>query len=139
MLLCDAASEANGKLYVLGGGWSMVYTLNEESRTNLGLAIKIGVPWDRTNKAFAVRAILMTEDGEEVDLGNGAVQAGGEVTVGRPPHLKPGTPIDLPIAWNFFGLLLPHGGYRWELQIDGDLVATTPFRVLPAPPGFAPR
>jgi hypothetical protein len=129
MLLCDAAQEVGGKLYVLGGGWSVQRQPNVP--TNMALAIKIAVPWDQTNRPISLRAVLMTEDGEEVDGGEGPIFAEGQATVGRPPDVKPGTPIDLPVALTFAGVALPPGGYRWELHIDGTMVASNPFRVMP--------
>jgi hypothetical protein len=41
--------------------------------------------------------------------------------VGRPPGLKPGTPIDLPLAINVGPMPIPPGGrYEWRLSIDGE-------------------
>jgi hypothetical protein len=40
--------------------------------------------------------------------------------VGRPAGLKPGTPIDVPIAMNFPAMPIPPGGrYEWRLSVDG--------------------
>jgi hypothetical protein len=96
MLLCDAAQEVGGKLYVLGGGWSVIWIPNVP--TPVALAVKLAVPWDETNRPHEVRAQLLTEDGEPVDIGTGPMAAGGNIEVGRPPGLKPGTPIDVPFA-----------------------------------------
>lgn len=133
MLLCDAADQVNGKLYILGGGWSLIFVPGHPTPTTL--AIKLSVPWDRTNQQLHVRARLMDEDGNPVDLGMGNVQAEGDVEVGRPPGIKPGTPIDLPMALPFGPLAYPAGGYVFEFEVDDEVVARTPFRVLPLPPG----
>lgn len=45
MLLCDAADSVNGKLYILGAGWSQL--LFPDRPANMSLAIKIAVPWDQ--------------------------------------------------------------------------------------------
>ena len=48
-----------------------------------------------------------------------AVAFGGEFEVGRPPGLKPGTPLDFPVAVNSTPLPLEPGRYEWRLTIDG--------------------
>lgn len=135
MLLCDAAQEVGGKLYILGGGWSVIWIPNVP--TPVALAVKLAVPWDETNRPHEVRAQLLTEDGEPVDVGAGPMAAGGNVEVGRPPGLKPGTAIDVPFALQFGAIPFSPGGYVWELEVNGDVVARTPFRVMPGlPPGM---
>ena len=41
--------------------------------------------------------------------------------VGRPAGLKPGTPLDFPVAMNSGPLLLEPGIYEWRLTIDGEV------------------
>ena len=53
------------------------------------------------------------EDADQV------VAFGGEFEVGRPPGLKPGTPLDFPVAVNSTPLPLEPGRYEWRLTIDG--------------------
>jgi len=129
MLLCDAAQEVGGKLYILGGGWS--YFLTPGLPVNGALAIKVSVPWDRANYRHKVRALFVTEDGEPIDVGAGPVMAEGEFEVGRPPGVKPGTPLDAAFVLPFNGLVLEPGGYVWELYINDQLEARAPIRVQP--------
>lgn len=128
MLLCDAADQQGGKLYILGGGWSVIYAPGVP--VNMALAVKLAVPWDQANEVHQLRAALLTDDGDPVDLGTGAVQVEGEFEVGRPPGMKRGTAIDAPLALPFNGLALQPGGYVWILEIDGTEMARAPFRVL---------
>jgi len=128
MLLCDAAEEAGGKLYILGGGWSVLQHPNLP--TPMALAIMISVPWDQSNTRHTIAVRLVTEDGDDVDQGGGAIRVDGEIEVGRPPGIKPGTPLDAPVVLKFGPLVLDAGGYVWELEIDDAPVARTPFRVL---------
>ena len=37
MLLCDAAQESGGKLYILGGGWSIIRTPNTPTPMSLAM------------------------------------------------------------------------------------------------------
>jgi len=129
MLLCDAAEESGGKLYVLGGGWSVIQVPNVP--VNMALAIKMSVPWDQTNEPHSIRANLITEDGDPVRTPeNVPVKAEGEIEVGRPVGMKRGTPVDAPFVLKFMGIALDPGGYVWELEIDGEPRARAPFRVL---------
>src|SRR5690348_10103230 len=114
MLLCDAAETANGKLYVLGGGWSQV--LVPESPLSMALAVKLSIPWDQANTRFRVQVRLVNEDGEEVATPDGEpIRADGQVEVGRPPGLKPGEALDAPFVLSFTNVTLAPGGYVWEL------------------------
>lgn len=127
LLLCDAAEVSGGKLYVLGGGWSL---LAAEQPVNTALAILLAVPWDQTNRKILFAARLMTDDGDPVELEGQPVAASGILEVGRPPGIKPGTDLNTPVALKFNAIVLPAGGYRWEVEVDGDLAATAAFRAI---------
>jgi hypothetical protein len=128
MLLCDGADEQNGKLFILGGGWSIVRVPNVP--TPMTLAVKMAVPWDQANQSHPVEAKLVTEDGDQVEVAGNPMKVEGQIEVGRPPGMKPGTPIDAPFTLNFGLVPLPPGGYVWELDVDGTTMARAPFRVL---------
>ena len=121
LLLADSAQVADGKLYVLGGGWSLI----GPQPSPFGIAIKVEVPWDQANSEHTWELALMTADGEPARPqgspdGADAIKIGGSFEVGRPPGLPQGSPIDMPIAVNSAPLPLDPGArYRWELSIDG--------------------
>jgi hypothetical protein len=127
LLLCDAAQVSNGKLFVLGGGWNMIAA---NTPANLALALLFAVPWDQTNKQINVEAKLMTADGEPFRIGDQAVEAMGQMEVGRPPGVKPGTDMNAPLAIPFNGIVVPPGGYRWEIWVDNEMSAFAPFRAI---------
>jgi hypothetical protein len=127
MLLCDAAEAANGKLYVLGGGWSHLAAPN--TPVNMALAVMVGVPWNRANEKHSLRTRLVTEDGEPVEIDGNPIMLEAGFEVGRPPGLNPGTTLNTPMVFNVGGLALDAGGYVWELYVDGQRAAQTPFRV----------
>ena len=127
LLLCDAAENVGGKLYILGGGWSQV---TADAPFNMALAVLVAVPWDRTNHGIQVAAKLMTEDGEPVVIGEDPVGATGTFEIGRPPGTKPGTQFNAPLVLRFNGVALAAGGYRWEFDVDGTQMATAPFRAI---------
>jgi hypothetical protein len=127
MLLCDAADEVGGKLYVLGGGWTHLHAVGQP--TNMALAVLLQVPWDETNRKHNIEAELLTEDGQPVNMGGLVVRAEGQIEVGRPAGIKPGSPINAPFALSFPGIALPAGGYFWALKINGDPLARAAFQV----------
>ena len=122
MLLADFAQVADGKLTVVGGGWS----LTGPELVPFGIALLIQVPWDRANLRHLMRLELLDADGQPVSLD---MDEGGEqpvvffddlpFEVGRPPGLKPGTYLDFPVAVNSAPLPLDPGTYEWRLTIDG--------------------
>jgi hypothetical protein len=122
LLLADSAQAVDGKLYILGGGWSII----GPEPTPTAIAIKLEVPWDQANRKHAWRLELIDQDGEPVtapgpDGEPRPVEITGEFELGRPAGLKPGTPLDLPLAINLGPLPLPPGGrFVWRLSIDGE-------------------
>jgi hypothetical protein len=121
LLLADFAQAVNGKLYIMGGGWSII----GPEPTPMAIAIKIEVPWNQTNQKHNVKLELLDADYHEVlvqtPAGNAPLVIGGDFEVGRPPGLIQGTPIDVPYAFNIAPLPLEPGKrYIWKLTIDGD-------------------
>lgn len=118
ILLADSAQAVEGKLYILGGGWS---TKGPEPAP-MALAIKIDIPWSEANRKHKWKAILEDSDGQPVSFetpaGPGSLEVGGDFEVGRPPGLIEGTPLDLPVAISIGPAPLKPGRYRWRLEID---------------------
>ena len=97
MMLADAAQESGGKLYILGGGWSVTGPEIPPS----ALAMKIDVPWDQANRRHHWMLELVTEDGVPVEIEGQAVRVDGEFEVGRPPGAAPGRTSTFRVAVNF--------------------------------------
>jgi hypothetical protein len=138
MMLADSAQAAEGKLYILGGGWNI--TGPEPSPS--AIAIYIEVSWDLANMRHHWRLELMDSDGQPVmvptPMGEQALVLEGDVEVGRPPGVTPGTGLGVPLAINLGPLPLPPGGrYEWRFTIGGrsDENWRLPFSTRPAPAG----
>lgn len=122
MMLADFAQVSDGKLTVVGGGWS----ITGPDAVPFGIAILVRVPWDRANQQHLMRLELLDADGVAVALdsedGETPIVIFDDVSfeVGRPAGLKPGTPLDFPIAVNVGALQLDPGVYEWRLTIDGE-------------------
>jgi hypothetical protein len=123
MLLADFAQVADGKLTVVGGGWS----LTGPEPVPFGIAILVRVPWDQANAVHTMRLELLDADGQavpmETDDGEAPVVFFDDVAfeVGRPAGIKPGTALDFPVAINSSPLPLEPGLYEWRLSIDGQV------------------
>ena len=120
MLLCDSAQVAEGKLYILGGGWS----LTGPDPTPSAIAMKLEVDWNEADQPHHWELFLEDADGHPVTLpspeGNQPVEVRGDFQVGRPAGLAPGSPVDLPLAVNVGPLpLQPGTRYAWRLVVDG--------------------
>jgi hypothetical protein len=129
MLLCDYAEELNGKLYVMGGGWSRNFRANQPS--SMALAIKLTIPWNEANRPYDINVRLVDDNHEPVKNEEGNdVGIMGKVEVGRPPGLRPGSDLGSALALTFAGLRLEPGTYVWELLVDNKVLETTPFDVV---------
>jgi hypothetical protein len=127
MLLADSVQEAGGKLYVLGGGWSI---RRGSGPFQMALAIKLEIPWTQANVAHAVLAELLNQDGAPAASSGNPVRIEGRIEVGRPPGIPAGTALDAPMALNINGIELQPGGYRWQLSVDDEVVAEASFLVM---------
>lgn len=118
MLLADYAQVAEGKLNIIGGGW----TWTGPEPVPVAIAILFEIPWDRTNEPLAFRLDLLDEDGQPVMThADEPLWIQGNFEVGRPPGLKRGTPITFPVALNMPPQPIPPGGrYEWRLTFDND-------------------
>lgn len=139
LLLADAAQAVGGKLYVLGGGWSIC----GPDPIPMALALKIEVPWDRTNMHHHGVLALLDADGEAVlaptPVGDRPVEIGMDFEVGRPPGLPQGTPIDVVFAVNVGPLPIPPGGrYEWRLTIGEETREDWRVTFTKMPAGTAP-
>lgn len=137
MMLCDAAQVADGKLYILGGGWSVTGPDPAPS----AIAIKIEVDWHEATASHHWELFLIDADGKEMgfdgpDGTRQMIEIRGDFEVGRPQGVPVGTPIDLPLAINLGPLPLPPAArYSWRFTIDGeaDESWTLSFTTRPAP------
>jgi len=118
MLLADAAQEVNGKLYVLGGGWSVT----GPDLPPMAIAIKLDVPWSAANVQHAFALELIDEDGRPVPAGDsgGGVRAEGSFEVGRPAGLPAGSDIDFAFVVTIPPFPVAAGRYSWRLTIDDE-------------------
>ncbi len=91
-MLADSAQAVDNKLFILGGGWTLLGPVPGPT----AIAILIEVPWDETNRQHVLKLEL-------VDSG-----------------IAPGSAITMPMAINLGPLpIKPATRYEWRCSIDG--------------------
>ena len=121
LMLADSAQAADGKLYVLGGGW----TFTGPAPSPAALAGMVHVPWSRTNSRLSVTFELVDEDGLAVEVpdergGSTPVAINLSVEVGRAPGAPEGMVQNTPFAINLSPLpFAPGRTYEWRCSVDG--------------------
>jgi hypothetical protein len=136
MMLCDAAQVSDGKLYILGGGWSMTGPDPVPS----AVALKIDVDWHEAAASHHWELFLEDADGRPVLMetpdGSQPVEVRGEFTVSQPQGIPEGSPIDVALAVNLGPIpLAPGTRFAWRLTIDGEALpgASLGFTTRPRP------
>ncbi len=123
-LLVDSAQVANGKLYILGGGWARLTATQAPVTRTFETAIRVVVPWTETNRSHALEVQIENEDGQA--LLETPVKA--EIRVGRPAQLKDGTDQVVPLALRVGPVTLEREGrYALIMRYEGEETARTAF------------
>ncbi len=140
LILCDSAQVADGKLFLMGGGWA--FTGPQPVPHALGVLLE--VPWDRTNQPIKISIELLEQDGSPVTQpgpvgGEVPIRVDAELEVGRPPGHPKGTPLNVPLAIPVPPIALAPGRrFSWEAHIEGEPAHEdwhVSFATRPAPAG----
>lgn len=141
VLLCDAAQVCEGKLYILGGGWSV----SGPGPIQMAVAVKVDVDWNETNQSHRLDLELLDDAGEPFRApgpsGDAPIRFEVQFEVGRPPGVSEGTRIVLPFAFPTISAQLPPASrFTWRLSIDDrrDPNWETQFTTRPPVPGQPP-
>ncbi len=123
-LLVDSAQVANGKLFILGGGWARLTTTQIPVTRTFETAVRVVVPWTETNRPHPLELQIENEDGQA--LLETPVKA--EIRVGRPAQLKDGTDQVVPLALRVSPVTLEREGrYALTIRYEGEETARTAF------------
>jgi hypothetical protein len=117
MMLADAAQAVAGKLYILGGGWS----LTGPDPTPMAVVVDVKVPYHLARDEHTFRLALMDADGGSITAPDGQpIAVEGGFQCGEPdPNVKVGTPSDASFAVNLGPVPLPSSNrLEWRLWID---------------------
>lgn len=121
MLLADHAQVMEGKLNVIGGGW----THTGPQPLPFAIAGIFEVPWHLANRQHTFQLDLIDLDGRPVmgktPEGDQPITVGGTFEVGREPGLRQGASIPFLWAINSGPLPLDPGShFEWRLLINGE-------------------
>jgi hypothetical protein len=132
LVLCDYAAQdiPGGKAHLIGAGWSVIGPVPSPH----GIAAFVKVGWNEANEAHKFTLRLVDADGSLVSISGPAgpqpLAFQGNLEVGRPPGIPQGSEIDATFVANVGSLpLLPGQRYAWQIEIDGNVVATESFLV----------
>jgi hypothetical protein len=128
LILADAAQVAEGKLYLMGGGWDRLAVNTLPTAQSVGVAVGIVVPWGDTNAPHQLTLTVEDEDG-------GAVLPPVEVRieVGRPPGLPAGADQRVMVAFNAQLALSRLGDYAVTAALGDGIQRRLRFGVVAGP------
>lgn len=104
MILADAAQAADGKLYILGGGWSLYRSGNYPVQIQMAVGLSILIPWDEANVKHQVTIAVADAAGIPV-----IPEIKGQVEVAKSPDVPEGTTQKAIIAVNI-NMMIPRAG-----------------------------
>lgn len=127
LILADAAQVQGEKLFMLGGGWSLISAKEFPAQHQMAVAAGILIPWMDTNARHQFRVIVRNEEGPTFG------ELTGEFEQGRAPGLPAGTTQRVMLAINFGIRIESACEAVAELFLDGTLAKSVPFRIIAAP------
>jgi hypothetical protein len=137
LLLAEAVQVAEGKLYILGAGWSQIGA----GPSQMGVAILLEFTSAEANGSHHFELFLTDDQFQPVSTDSTAgevpIEVRGDANVALPEGYDSRLPVPWPIAVNVPGLNLEaNSGYQWNLIVDGetDPEWILPFRTTPGAP-----
>lgn len=118
LLLGDHAEALNGKLYMMGAGWTDSWRGERPEGaptpiTHFGVGVGVLVPYTETNRQHHLALRVEREDGQQIAL----VEA--DLEMGRPPGLPAGSDQRAIMALNAEVQFPEPGGYRVVGELGG--------------------
>ncbi len=116
LLTADAASISEGKINMLGAGWTRI----SAGPANFCVVVRLDIPWSMTNVKIPWSLDLIDQDGHQyIPVENsGPLHFEGEVEVGRPAGISEGSSLEAPLLMPFVQLPLRTGKYEWRFQVS---------------------
>jgi hypothetical protein len=115
LFTADHAAEENGKVYVNGGFWNSIVFPSYPARVAFSLVAVIQVPARAYLEDHRITIEIVDADEERLPF-----RIDGNMRVGAAPHMNPGDPSLVPMAFPLNGLTLERAGDYWfVLSVDG--------------------
>lgn len=120
MMLADAAQVVGGKLYILGGGWTVI----TPGVSQFVIVCIVDVPWTKSNQEHTFRLECVDLDGNPLmvhtDDGEHPLFGEGKFGVGRPFGVRPGSALAIQFVVPFVVPFPPGGNFEWRMTINGE-------------------
>lgn len=129
----DHAAVESGKAYVSGGFWDQLNLPAYPAQISISLVAVIRVPSRAYLEDHQITVGMIDADNNPLPL-----KIAGSLRVGAAPHLKPGDPTIVPMAFPLPGMTIERAGDYWFiLSVDGNEKARYRIRAVqvgPVPP-----
>jgi hypothetical protein len=118
LILSDSAQAVNGKLYLLGGGWTHTLRLVPQDPaltplpSQFAVAVGLLVGWNEGNDPLQMRVTL-----EDADARNTFIEVGAQLVTGRPPQATAGADLKAVMAIPITIVLPQQGQYCIRAQV----------------------
>ncbi len=128
LILADHAEVVNGKLYMMGGGWSDLQRVptaegQPPPPSHLSVAVSVLVGWNETNRTHHLRLTIENDDATQK-----LAELEGDIEVGRPPGIPPGSDQRAMLAVSA-GVAFPGPGTYRVVATLADKARSVTFRV----------
>lgn len=132
-ILANGAEARDGLVYVLGGGWDTAYRQTFPATLTAALTVRLLCQVEEATLPHQMSLRFRPASGGEPFASTEAFP----LLTNIPDDLPSGWEVPTVVAIGLAGLSIPHAGeFRLEIDVDGTVVKTLPFRVLeqPLPP-----
>jgi hypothetical protein len=129
----DHATVESGKAYISGGFWDQLNLPSYPAQISISLVAVIRVPSRAYLEDHEITVGMIDADDNALPL-----RIEGSLRVGAAPHLQPGDPTIVPMAFPLNGMTIDRAGDYWfVLSVDGNEKARYRIRAVqvgPVPP-----
>lgn len=130
LFTADHAAVENNKVYVNGGFWNNIFFPSYPARVAFSLVAVISVPARAYLEDHRITIEIADPDEERLPF-----RIDGDIRVGAMPHLKPGDPSVVSMAFPLDGLVLERAGDYWfVLSVNENELKRYRIRAIQQPP-----